>query len=898
MTAFAPRPTYRAWNTGEQMGRAFDQPWSLDRNFSEQFQQGILDSFGLGTAIRELSSGPSPAIAKNLPDEMTLSKEEYQASPSFREAIPWEEGMTETRASALAEFWDKKAVRSFFAEKRPISAFFGQLAGQIFDPINYVPIFGPTVRTAMAARVGAIRSMALIGAGEAAINTAAFGILTADIRSKFGDDVSWQAIGMEIATSALIGGAFGTGIGFIGKGIETRALKRGKENLAKLREGRRVLAEQNSARTTMESLIPLNEAIDAISNGREIDLTPNGIAPAERVRQEADDISLEEFERRTDDIMDRRAEIRAELKPLTEVLNERSQRGESTRGTPDHDRAMALQDEMERLIKERSAVSDQFTAADRRRNGAGNVVINADGERVSVRPEVVELSSLRQASGELQVRNRGSAASAAQIEDIALKLDPAQLMPAVNADAGAPLVGPDNVIDSGNGRTMAIARAAEAYPERYAAYRQAIEAAGYSTEGMTTPVLISRRTTDLTPEARARFNAKSQGNTLKMTAVEIAAMDRDAIMQPGVLDILSDGPVTSAANRPFVNRFLDELPQNERGGLVDEGGKGLNADGVRRIENALIAAAYGDIDPTVIRRFAEATDDNTRAIVGGMADVAGKWALMRRAVRSGEVPPEFDVTPELTQALRLIGRWREEAARDGLKISVTVRENMSQIDMLSGEIAPEVKFLIRSFYRNDHFAVAAGRDTIASQLGKIADAAFELGRPQLFGDATAVSKGEMLQGALALETDYLPATGSLAGAETLRAGDGQPSGAADSGGRRQGSQAGPAARPAPVDAGQLAFLPIAAKAAPEPVPEGLADAQSRVGKIEDMRALAEQHGVKLTDGSFAEQFDIEQMRTEGRLTPEDEASIKAAEDEFAAAEAYGNSLKAAAACII
>ena len=86
--------------------------------------------------------------------------------------------------------------------------------------------------------------------------------------------------------------------------------------------------------------------------------------------------------------------------------------------------------------------------------------------------------------------------------------------------------------------------------------------------------------------------------------------------------------------------------------------------------------------------------------------------------------------------------------------------------------------------------------------------------------------------------------------------------------------------------------------APDPVPEGLDVAAARVGKSEDMRTLAETHGVDLTTGDFVEQYDIDQMRANGRLTPEDEAALKAADEDFEAAEAYGNSMKAALSCMV
>lgn len=734
MAAFAPRPTFRGADPNERVRLALDMPYSLGQNLWEQGQQGVLDSFGLGTAVRDMSIpqgnvprspvvgaapilGPIYVGAKSLvelfrPDEPSLSKEQYQASPSFREAIPWEPGMTEQRAAALAGFWDMKTVRNHFGQKRPISSFFGQLAGQALDPINYIPMVGPAMQAAAVARAGSIVGRALMGASDAVLNTAVFGALTRDTRAKFGDDVSWQAMAVEIGMSALIGGAFGGGVGFLSRGRDIR--ERQAVNQARQRV--------DTIKTQTEALVSLNEAVSTLAIDGEVRLSPNGIAPVE-------------------------ATLAVANAPTPAA----------------------------RLADETTGITG---------TKAGEVVITPQGTRVAVRPEVVELSTLSKATGSLQVRDRTTASSTAQIEDIAIGLDPARLMPNVDASQGAPLVGPDGVVDSGNGRVAAIRRAYEAYPEKAAAYRAALDEAGYSTEGFQNPVLVSRRVTDLSPDARARFNAEANASTTaKMSAVELAQMDRDAIMSGSVLDALTDGPVTSADNRAFVDRFLNQLPQNERGALVDSSGTKLSADGERRVENALVSAAYGDVDAGVIRRFAEATDDNTRAIVGAMADVAGKWAQMRQAMQRGEIGPEFDPTTELTEALSSIGRWRDQAAREKRAVSTVIREGMGQIDMFTGDMSIEAKFLIRAMFNNDHFAVAVGRDRLSARLGNVIDEAFNLGRPSLFGDDLAVTKGEMLRNALAddVETDLFAAPDV---AERPVEGTGRPAGEEAGGGNR------------------------------------------------------------------------------------------------------------------
>jgi hypothetical protein len=123
--------------------------WST---FWDQAKGGVLESFGLGTAIRESSLPPllsdRPCRGQSKEDcetklaqyeKRALSKEVYKASAHFRNDVPWEPGMTFKRVAALAASDDARKVREFYGQKRPITAFLGNVAGQILDPINFMP---------------------------------------------------------------------------------------------------------------------------------------------------------------------------------------------------------------------------------------------------------------------------------------------------------------------------------------------------------------------------------------------------------------------------------------------------------------------------------------------------------------------------------------------------------------------------------------------------------------------------------------------------------------------------------------------------------------------------------------------------------------------------------------
>jgi len=279
-------PTYRPSTREELFGAALEQPMSLGATFWDQAKGGVLESFGLGTTIREMTLPPSApgrwygdtdqSYADRRKDYKTITEEEYKASPYFRDNVPWDNGMTEDRAAALATMYDAKRVREYFAEKRPITAFFGNLAGQATDPINYIPVAGPSVKAAAVARMGVVKGIAATAALDAAANTAIAGLVTRETRRSYGDDVSWQMMVSEIATAALLGTAFGTVGGVLQRraGIRADALRSEAE------------VKVNTLRATQEARIALNEAIGGLANDGEVRLSPNAVAPIERVQRE------------------------------------------------------------------------------------------------------------------------------------------------------------------------------------------------------------------------------------------------------------------------------------------------------------------------------------------------------------------------------------------------------------------------------------------------------------------------------------------------------------------------------------------------------------------------------------------------------------------------------------
>lgn len=354
--------------------------------------------------------------------------------------------------------------------------------------------------------------------------------------------------------------------------------------------------------------------------------------------------------------------------------------------------------------------------------GQGQVAVG-DNTRIDVDYEVVDYASLIRAAGDLQPRDRSRIASDDWVAATAARLDPAQLMPSPTADRGTPIVGPDSVIESGNGRSMAIARAYERYPDRAAAYRGEIERAGFNIpEGMERPVLIARRRTELTADQRRRLVIDAQDSGVaQMTPTEVARATAQG-MNPSILFRLDPTlPLTSEANGGFVRAALGTLPRSARNAMFDAGG-GLNALGQRQLREAIFARAWPD--PDILARYTEGAPAELKSLMEALEQSAPAFAALKADIESGLVAPEMDISGFVLDAMRLIGAARELASKEGMPIAKAVSELLDEVDLLAGPVAPLTAALVRKMWRSGR---AAPANEVATFLTRYADEARKAG---------------------------------------------------------------------------------------------------------------------------------------------------------------------------
>lgn len=303
---------------------------------------------------------------------------------------------------------------------------------------------------------------------------------------------------------------------------------------------------------------------------------------------------------------------------------------------------------------------------------------------------------------EFQPRDRGRAASAAQIADIAANLNPNLLDNSTAAGDGAPIIRADGVVLSGNGRVIGITRAYEggfASAERYRAY---LSERGYPIGDAARPVLvrIAENIDDLAHFAREA----NERATAAMSAAEQARADA-ANLHPADFALLDGSDPSATKNARFIRAVIDRIGgQAERGALMDKTGA-ISPEGVRRVRNAIAAYAYDDA--ALIDRLIEGEDD-LKSLGQALLDAAPDFARLKSEIEAGAVDPRTDIRAHVGEAAAIVA----EARRTGRNVA----EFVGQQDMFSGVVDARTVAMLHLMFRNEDFTGARARSKIAEDL--------------------------------------------------------------------------------------------------------------------------------------------------------------------------------------
>lgn len=321
---------------------------------------------------------------------------------------------------------------------------------------------------------------------------------------------------------------------------------------------------------------------------------------------------------------------------------------------------------------------------------------------------------------ELQPRDRTREASRQQIERMAEDLRPELLGESPKLSDGAPIIGMDNVVESGNGRTLAIAKAYEsgkaeeyrAFLEQYASER------GIDIAGINNPVLVRTRLTDTDRTQFAKL--ANESDVAQYSATERAVSDSDRLPDASLLKINNDGSINLDGSMDFVRGFVGSLPKSEQGTVITGDGR-LSQEGKRRIESAIMQRTYED--SSLIGRMAENLDDDSKTVLNALLRAAPQLAQLDSLVKQGG-RHQNTLAKDLAQAAQKLSDLKANGQ--------TVPDYLNQGQLLEDGLSDGAKQFLNVFDTNKRSAKAIS-DNIQSEIDRIEG----MGDPRqgsLFGD--------------------------------------------------------------------------------------------------------------------------------------------------------------------
>lgn len=296
---------------------------------------------------------------------------------------------------------------------------------------------------------------------------------------------------------------------------------------------------------------------------------------------------------------------------------------------------------------------------------------------------------------ELQPRDRSKMTSELQISRIQRGLDPQQLGDSRLSDSGAPIITQDGTVLSGNGRTIALARAYNAQQgENYRDWL--LENAEHfgldknTVQGMTAPVLVRVAGSLADPVEFARQSNESA--KASMSDHEQAQADANRLTDLSRLNVTDNGDISSNLGDGFNQQFLRQVvPANEHGDMITEdkaaGTRSLSAKGLRRIRNAIMARAYGSHD--VVRQMMESLNEGHKNITTALMQMAPRIAKMRDAMQSKPHPaldPSLDLTDKLIGSLAILNHLRTAPNAPSVREWLAQRDIMTEHDPLTDQL--------------------------------------------------------------------------------------------------------------------------------------------------------------------------------------------------------------------
>lgn len=366
---------------------------------------------------------------------------------------------------------------------------------------------------------------------------------------------------------------------------------------------------------------------------------------------------------------------------------------------------------------------------------AQSVAYNPRGDKIPLQFDVVDASELLSSHSnnfvenpdypqQYQPRDRADAGYQAQVLDIVKKFNPELLGKDNSVNAGSPIVGrDDNLVESGNGRTIAIRRMYES--GKGDAYRQFVnksaEEFGLDANAinqMQQPVLVRRNNSDMDREQFAlRANAPTGA---AMSSSERAKADAKILPNADLLELDGNGSLNLKGSYKFTQAFISSLDKNEVNELVLSNGE-LSQTGQNRVSGALLQNAYGSSKLT--KAVTEDIDSSAKNVLKTLVDKAPQITKINQSIKEGN--READT---LSEDIKTAAETYIDLVESGANID----DYLNMEDMFGEGISPQSKEIVRDFYSNARSATRMG-----SRLQARIDATNRVNAPDLLADFEA-----------------------------------------------------------------------------------------------------------------------------------------------------------------
>jgi len=352
----------------------------------------------------------------------------------------------------------------------------------------------------------------------------------------------------------------------------------------------------------------------------------------------------------------------------------------------------------------------------------------------------------------LQPRDRSRLVSRLQIQKIGGPgMKPGALLDDFKSlDRGAPIVTQDLRGVAGHGRLAAMEEAASQQHAAWKAYQeqlpQAAEAAGVPDAAAKaeairaqgkTPILVRK---GLNPAEYERIAQDSNVSAAAgMGDFETALQDAKGITATNLAEFtVGEAPsiekaISSTANRPFVQKFLASLPENEVGRVVDAHGN-ISPGGIRRIRAALLARAFpGETGKAMVEAFIETQDLGVKNVEKGLVTALPDLGKVEGMIEAGARPKELAISGDISKAVSVLARLRAEGT--------PVEEYLQQGSLWERETSA---FQDKILQFMDRTSRSPGSLTDAvSGYAKAVEALPNEGQAGLFGEVKQVNKEEL-----------------------------------------------------------------------------------------------------------------------------------------------------------